>query len=178
LGIDLLMLSGKLINLRSQHGLTVDDVAVRTGISLKRLSNFEAAETEPTGDEILILADLFSCDFRYFISNIKSTNLEKSDKLFRMLGEELSKDDRLSISQFFYLCESEEWLYKVLEIKKRKLPTLPDRITTNKIFKQQGKLAAEFYRNILQLKEIAIVPDVYSLIRSFGVHVFRRKLQN
>jgi len=49
---------------RSKEHLAVDDgeMAAGTGISESRLSILLAGLAEPTGDEVLILADFFDCD--------------------------------------------------------------------------------------------------------------------
>ena len=47
---------------------SLDDVASSTGIDIERLQSIEDGQVEPTGDEVLILADYYRCDFKHFIS--------------------------------------------------------------------------------------------------------------
>ncbi len=176
MALDLELLAGKVSRIREQHQLSVNDVSLRTGISLDRLAQIEKAALEPSGDEILILADLFKCDFRYFISNERMSSLEKAEQLFRLLEDELSADDRLAISEFFFLCETEASLRPLLSRKAGELPTLPHYVIKGKFFKDHGKRAALFLRKTCNMSDLAIVPDVFGLIRSLGVHLFRRKL--
>ncbi len=178
MALDLELLAGKISRIREQHQLSMDEVSLRTGISLDRLSKIEKAVQEPSGDEILILADLYKCDFRYFISNERMSSLEKAEQLFRLLGDELSADDRLAISEFFFLCETEASLRNSLSRKTAELPILPAYVTGGNYFKDHGKRAALFLRQTCNLSDLAIVPDVFGLIRSLGVHLFRRKLQS
>jgi len=60
--IDLQMLGSKLQRYRSQVGASLDDVSTATGISQQSLKDYEDARREPTGDEVLILADYYKCD--------------------------------------------------------------------------------------------------------------------
>jgi hypothetical protein len=73
----------------------------------------ESGELTPTGDQILIFADFFHCDYRFFISNEKLASLasfEQTETLYRRYGEEFRKDDRLRVQEFLFLCECEEFL--------------------------------------------------------------------
>jgi len=90
--INLAMLGGKLKQYRDQLQETVAEVAVVTGISPERLDQMESGRVEPTGDEILILADHFHCDFRYFISNERVAPFEQTDTLYRRHGEDFRKE--------------------------------------------------------------------------------------
>ncbi|TGU71179.1 ImmA/IrrE family metallo-endopeptidase [Geomonas terrae] len=178
MAIDLKLLSTKLIHMRESHDLSVNDVSSRTGIPLQRVAGFESAELEPNGDEVLIISDLYSCDYKYFISNEKFASIDKADQLFRMLGNSVSPEDKLSISQFLMLCENEHMLSSLLSLGSGGMPALPSHIAHDKFYKRQGQHAAMHFRKSMALNDLAIVPDVYSLVRDLGVHIFRRKLSN
>jgi Zn-dependent peptidase ImmA (M78 family)/transcriptional regulator with XRE-family HTH domain len=178
MAIDLKLLSDKIRKIRENHGLSLNDVVNNTGISIARASRFEDGTLEPTGDEILILSDLYKCDFRFFISNEKITSLEKTERLFRILSEELTAEDRLSVSEFFFLCESEQYLRNMMGIKQEERPSLSKAVMRGSIYKEHGKRAGQYIRQLYNIPEIGIIPDVYYFIRSMGIHVFRRRLCN
>lgn len=69
MAINLRLLGSKLAKYREQLQESHDDVSASTGIDVTRLVQIETGQTEPTGDEILILSDHYRCDFKFFISN-------------------------------------------------------------------------------------------------------------
>ena len=113
--LDLREFAAKLSRYRSQFDASIEDVASATGLSSETLSALEAAQRAPTGDEVLILADYFMCDYKFFISNDRLTAFAQTDKLFRKHGSELSASDRWAIQEFLYLCECEAFLQGALE---------------------------------------------------------------
>src|SRR3954469_9899842 len=89
--------------LRRYRGLletSIEELSNATGIGADRLAELESGRRPPSGDEILIFADYFKCDFKFFISNEQTTPIEQTDKLFRKLGSELSRPDRWAIQEF------------------------------------------------------------------------------
>jgi transcriptional regulator with XRE-family HTH domain len=96
--MDLALLGDKLRRYREQFQATHADVCKGTGIAEYRLSEFEAGEATPTRDEVLILADYYKCDYKFFVSNEKLAPFEQTEALFRLHGSELSKEDRLMAS--------------------------------------------------------------------------------
>jgi transcriptional regulator with XRE-family HTH domain len=60
--LDLNEFATKLLRCRTQLQLSVAEVAEATGLALTRLEGFEAASVQPSGDDILVLADFFACD--------------------------------------------------------------------------------------------------------------------
>lgn len=95
--LDLTLLGSKLKRYRKQFDASINEISVKTGISENRLSEFEAGEKQPNGDEILILADLYKCDYKFFISNEKLAPFEQTETLFRKYGKEFSKEDRWAV---------------------------------------------------------------------------------
>ena len=114
--IDLSMFGDKLQRYREQRQLTREELVPGTGIALERLTGFEAGNTAPTGDEVLILADFFQCDYKFFVSNEKLAAFEQTESLYRRFGTEFSKKDRRSIQECFFLCECEAFM--VAELKR------------------------------------------------------------
>jgi hypothetical protein len=102
----------KLRRFRELFQLNLIQLSQDTGIELERLNAFEDNLLEPSGDEILILADYYKCDFQFFISNKKVTSFEETDYLFRRFGKELSSADRWAIQEVLYLAENEEFLLR------------------------------------------------------------------
>ena len=68
--------------------------------------------------EVLILADFFQCEYRFFVSNEKLAAFEQTESLYRRFGTEFSKKDRRSIQEFFLLCECEAFLMAELKRKR------------------------------------------------------------
>ncbi|ODV25050.1 MAG: DNA-binding protein [Rhodanobacter sp. SCN 68-63] len=172
--MNLAMLGGKLKQYRDQLQETVNEVAEVTGISPERLDEMEAGRVEPTGDEILILADHFHCDFRYFISNERVAPFEQTDTLYRRHGEDFRKEDRRAVQEFLYLCETEALLMQELG-----RPTIQfDFVPRGSYMKGHGENAAAALRQALGYGDREVRRDVFSDFRSIGIHVFRRKLGN
>ncbi len=172
--IDLRTLGSKLKKYRSQLTETIDDVAVATGIDPVRISSIESGQIEPTGDEILILADYFHCDFRYFISNERVAPFDQTETLYRAYGNNFTKKDRRGIQEFLFLCEVEEYLMTELGHSTKSFSFTPN----GKFFKKHGEKAAEKLREFLGFAPTKLPRDIYSEFRKVGVHVFRRKLGN
>ena len=161
---------------RSMEHLKVDvnDVVTNTGIPIARLTNLLAAKADPSGDEVLILSDYFDCDYKFFISNERLAAFEETDSLYRKHGALFSKADRRAIQQFLYLCECEAWLWKANNHRSESFSFLPK--GTN--FKIQGHAAAKELRAHFRYRDDQIPSDLFRDIRSLGIHVFRRKLEN
>lgn len=104
MAIDLAILGSKLSRYRQQFQANVSDVAAGTGIPIDVLTAYESGTCEPTGDHILIIADFYKCDYKFFLSNEKLAPFEQTETLFRMHGDALSAEDRWAIQEFLFLC--------------------------------------------------------------------------
>jgi Zn-dependent peptidase ImmA (M78 family) len=174
MAIDLRTLGSKLAKYRGQLKESVVEVASSTGIDAARLVAIEAGQAEPTGDEVLILADHYRCDFKFFISNEQVAPFEQTETLYRAHGNEFTKEDRRAVQDFLYLCETEDFLMRELGRPPKSFSFAP----TDTFFKGQGEAAAARLRAALGHSDRAVPRDVYAEFRSLGVHVFRRKLGN
>lgn len=172
--INLQALGLKLFKYRDQLALTVEDVRTATGIELDRLRSIEDGLLEPSGDEILILADHYRCDFKYFISNEQVAPFEQTEILYRAYGRDFSKQDRASVQEFLYLCDSEEFLMRELGRTARLFSHSP----TGNYFKGHGEAAAAAFRREMGHSDREVPRDIYIEFRNAGLHVFRRKLGN
>lgn len=173
--LDLHLLGGKLRRYREQLLLTHADVTAATGIAEGDLRAFEGGERSPSGDQILILADFYKCDYRFFLSNDRLAPLDQTEMLFRRHGDELTARDRWAIQEFLFLCESEQSI--LVDLGRR--PDHPFQFTKHgTFFKQHGVEAAQALRKHLGLTAAAIPSDIFETFRSLGFHVFRRKLDN
>jgi Zn-dependent peptidase ImmA (M78 family)/transcriptional regulator with XRE-family HTH domain len=172
--LDLDLFSNKLRRIRELLRESVGDVAVATSISESRLTLLESASAEPTGDEVLILADHFREDFRFFISNEQKTVLERTEKLFRAYDTELNGSDRRAIQEFLFLCDNEAFLSTELG----RMPSLSfSPVLRGDYFKGHGLDAARDLRVLAGCRD-GDVPDVFHILRRLGFHVFRRRLDN
>jgi len=172
--LDLQELGAKLRRYREQLQLLTSEVAASTGIEDARLRDFEAGTTSPTGDEILILADLYKCDYRFFVSNERRAAFEQTENLYRRFGSEFSKSDRWSVQEFLFLCECEEFLTRELHRSRTPFIFQP----SGSYFKAHGERAAAALRNHLGYSTTTVPLDVYADLRKIGIHVFRRRLEN
>jgi transcriptional regulator with XRE-family HTH domain len=111
---DLALFSSKLRRYRDQFATLLNEVALETGIAEESLAALENGERRPTGDEVLILADYYKCDYQFFISNEKVAPFEQTETMFRKYGAEFSKEDRWSVQEFLFLCECEEFLKNLI----------------------------------------------------------------
>ncbi|EPQ6937417.1 helix-turn-helix domain-containing protein [Pseudomonas aeruginosa] len=117
--INLIALGSKLSRYREQLQLSTEEVSLAIRISPDRLRSVEAGTLEPSGDEVLMLADLYRCDFKFFISNEQLAPFEQTDILYRKHGSEFTKEDRRAIQEFLYLCETEHFLMEELNATHR-----------------------------------------------------------
>jgi Zn-dependent peptidase ImmA (M78 family)/DNA-binding XRE family transcriptional regulator len=169
------LFSSKLRKYRNQRMVSPEEISRETGISSEILVALESGEKKPSGDEILILADYYQCDFKFFISNEKLAPFEQTETLYRMHGDSFSKEDRRVVQEFLFLCECEDFLLKLFSIQYAKLFKFTK---TGNFFKKHGIKAAALLREHLEYSRIAIIKDIYDDFRSLGFHVFRRKLVN
>lgn len=174
MAIDLKTLGSKLAKYRGQLKESIIEVASSTGIDAARLAAIEGGHAEPTGDEVLILADHYRCDFKFFISNEQVAPFEQTETLYRAHGGDFTKEDRRAVQDFLYLCETEDFLMRELGRARKDFTFDP----TGNFFKGHGETAAARLRATLGHDDRAVPRDVYAEFRSVGVHMFRRKLGN
>lgn len=174
MGIDLKTLGMKIAKYRGQLTESINEVAISTGIELSRLAAIEEGNVEPTGDEILILADHFRCDFKFFISNEQVAPFEQTDTLYRTHGRDFTKEDRRAVQDFLYLCETEAFLMVEMGYSHTHFTFSP----SGGFYKGHGEDAAARLRVLLGYADKAVPRDVYAEFRKLDVHVFRRKLGN
>jgi Zn-dependent peptidase ImmA (M78 family) len=175
MSFDSLALGEKLKKYREQFQLSFDELSNATGISLESLKEFENGEKLPTGDEILIFADFYKCDYKFFISNEKVATFEQTETLFRRYGSEFSKTDRWAVQEVLYLADCEEFLIEALGLTKK------EEFSFKKIgnyYKGHGIKAAKELRKFLNYRDYEVPMDVYQDFRNTGIHVFRRWLEN
>lgn len=173
--IDLALFGEKLRRYREQFELSLEELSQGTGIPTASIVNLELGRSTPSGDQILILADFFRCDYKFFISNEKLAPLEQTDLLFRRHGNQLSKHDRWAIQEFLFLADAEEFLRESLGRKPREYFTFRKKGT---YLKGQAAEAATALRSFLGHANRESPPDIYSDLRNLGLHIFRRRLEN
>jgi Zn-dependent peptidase ImmA (M78 family)/transcriptional regulator with XRE-family HTH domain len=175
MAIDQQLLGQKLTRYRTQFDRSLAEVANATGISPAQLEAYEAGEIAPTGDEILIFADYYKCDYKFFISNEKLTAFEETETLFRRYGNEFSRQDRWSVQECLFLCECEDFLQK--QLNKGTAKGFVFRKSTGS-GPSLGEDAAAQLRRFQNYPPTGIPLDIYRDFRSVGLHVFRRRLGN
>lgn len=171
---DVAMFADKLRRYYAQLEVTIDEVADSTGLQHQRLEALLQGQVEPTGDEILILADYFKCDFKFFISNERLAPFEQTESLFRKHGDILSKEDRWAIQEFLFLCECQAFLLASTDGPSKNAPFTFSK--TGSYYKGHGRDAATALRRHLGYDQRTVPRDVFRDFRGIGIHVFRRKL--
>jgi Zn-dependent peptidase ImmA (M78 family) len=171
---DLAEFARKLRSYRDQRQLTPTELAAGTGIAPARFEALEAGELLPTGDEVLIIADFFQCDYRFFVSNEKLAAFQQTETLYRKFGKDFTKNDRRSIQEFFFLCECEAFLLTELNRKIESFSFTPK----GSFYKGHGEDAAKALRRHFSYESKEVPSDVYADFRRLGFHVFRRRLEN
>lgn len=175
MAFNLKALGNKLSRYREQFQYSLEDVASSTGISNDTLQEIELGNRRPSGDEILILADFYKCDYKFFLSNEKLASFEQTETLFRRFGNEFSKHDRWAVQECLYLAECEAYL----EASLHKRPI--EKFSFTKIgdfFKGHGKEAAASLRRHLGYSENEVSMNIYNDMRRIGIRLFRRRLEN
>ncbi|MDI9331928.1 MAG: helix-turn-helix transcriptional regulator [Alphaproteobacteria bacterium] len=172
MAIDLKTLGSKLAKYRGQLEESVIEVASATGIDAARLTAIEAGQVEPTGDDILILADHYRCDFKFFISNEQVAPFEQTETLYRAHGNDFTKEDRRAVQDFLYLCETEDFLMRELG----RQTTIFDFSPSGEYFKGHGEAAAASLRAALGHEDRAVPRDVYA--ESCACLLRRRSIPN
>lgn len=172
---DLTLFSSKLKRYRLQLDSSIEEVSKLTGIEIQVLNALENGEKRPTGDEILILADYYKCDYQFFLSNEQLAPFEQTETMYRRYGDEFLKEDRWAVQEFLFLCECEQFLLGLISRGDYK----PFRFTkTGNYFKGHAEKAAKKLRVHLGYASNQVGRDVYDDFRRLGFHVFRRELGN
>lgn len=166
----------KLTTIRTAFGQDREALARSSGIVVERLALLEDGAAEPTGDEILILADRFKKNFRYFLADDAVDPDTDIELLFRTKGDEIPPADRVAISEFVYLCRSQGMLERELGRKPRH-PGFQFHPRGDYYIGNGQRCAAELRRH-LDLNDNEVIRDLFGLMRSMGFKVFRRRLQN
>lgn len=174
MALDLTLFADKLARYCRQYLVEAPDVALATGIGCERMALLMEGKATPSGDEILILADYFKCDFKFFISNERLAPFEQTEELFRRHGRELSREDRWSIQEFLYLCECQAFLLS--ELPDTYKPTLFQYQKVGDFHKQHGIDAANSLRAFWGYQNHELPIDIFDNFRKIGIHIFRRKL--
>jgi Zn-dependent peptidase ImmA (M78 family) len=172
--LDLAIFSDKVQRYCAQFMITAEELGQATGINRDRLSEILAKKIEPTGDEVLIIADFFKCDFKFFISNEKLAPFEQTEEMFRKHSADFTREDRWAIQEFLFLCECEEFLLSSMQHAAPRTPFSFRKVGT--FFKRHGEDAAEALRQHLGYQFNELPQDIYRDFRRVGIHVFRRKL--
>lgn len=174
MALNLEVLSERLRQAREVLSYPVEEVCKEVGMDPARLSAIEAGEHKPSGDEVLILASFYDCDFRAFLDEALPPPVEQSDILFRRYGKDFTPNDRRAVQQFLYLCVVETELEKSLNEQKIDFSFIP----SGTHYKTHGHNAAEELRYRLGYRDVEVPRDLYADFRRIGTHIFRRRLAN
>lgn len=171
---DIQKIATRLKQIRKTLEYSIEDVCRTIDMPSERLNQIELAQARPTGDEVLILASIYECDFRSLIDESLPPPGELTEILFRRYGNTFSAVDRRSIQEFLHVCQIESSLEGFLGIKKTPFPE-PD---VGNFYKGDGQAAAEKLRSHLNIRENEVLHDIYAGFRSIGIHIQRQRLVN
>ncbi|MFB8787602.1 MAG: XRE family transcriptional regulator [Potamolinea sp.] len=174
---DYAVLGRKLKEARESLLMTPQDSALRLQISCQGYLDIEAGRNRITGDQLVLLADLYRRDFRYFVTGDYPSAESQIQEMFRR-NAELSQNDRIAIQEFVRLCEYEHFLER--EIFHREpllIPNYSEISFNHRNLKLQGEEAASFERERLILGKQPI-ENIFELIRNQGIHIFKRQLED
>lgn len=174
MAVNVSLVAERLRQARETLQYSLDEASQASGIASDRLDAIESGREAPTGDDVLILASLYDCDFRSFLDEKIPPAVQQTDVLFRRYGETFRAEDRRAVQEFLHLCHIEASLEERLGIGKSPFAFSP----SGKYFKAHGRSAAAALRNQLGYRDNEVPRDVYSDFRAIGIHVFRRKLLN
>lgn len=165
----------KLLRCRRNLEMSLVEVSELSGLSEDRLRAIESGHIEPYGDEILILADIYQEDFKYFISNEKLSASEKVEELYRVNGQNFTKEDKRVIQTFISLCSNEQFVWKSLHWEKSsfEVPLINQSFINN----EDGIIVAKSLRKHLGYNGLESYQNLYNEFRKLGIHIFRRKLK-
>jgi Zn-dependent peptidase ImmA (M78 family) len=166
----------KLATIRTAFGQDREELALSSGIRSDRLAVLEDGAAEPTGDEILILADRFKKNFHYFLADDADDPDTDVELLFRTKGDEIPPADRVAISEFVYLCRCQSILERDLG-RRASHPGFQFQ-PQNRYFIGDGRNCAAELRRHLGLNGNEVIRDLFGYMRSMGFKIFRRRLQN
>lgn len=169
------LIAQKLLRGRNNMGLSKEEVSGLAGIDVSRIDALESGTVEPSGDEILILADIYKEDFRYFISNQNLSSAEAVDELYRLNGS-ITNTDKRAIQSFIFHSANEQFLLDVLGKKKDvfKMPI----VSNERILKNDGVKVAQALRQFLGYKDTEAYQNLYQEFRRIGIHIFRTRLED
>lgn len=174
INFDLKLFSKKLNNLINDYELTLDELYSKCRINRDRLNGFINANVMPLGDEVLILADVFSIDYYYFLSNETKSPIDKTQKFLRANSNILTKYDKETIAETLYAAQFANTIQGINGFKPQIF--IPKANTRNHV--EQGKIAADQLRKQLGIKLFKTEINSFSIVRSLGIQIFRRKLIN
>lgn len=153
---------------------SLEEVSRSTGISIDEILSVEQGKVIPSGDDVLILAEFYDCDFRGFIDSACLPPVQKAEMLFRRYGDAFSANDRRSVQEFLNLCRIESQLQGLLDCR----VVMPGFKWSGSYYKNHGEQLAMQVRGIHGYSENEVPRDIYRDFRSLGVHIFRRNLEN
>lgn len=172
--VKLIELGTRIRGMREVLSYSLAEASQATGISQDRLNSIEAGSLEPTGDEVLILASFFECDFKLLVDSSQPRPNGPAEILFRRYGESFTSQDRRAIQEFIHLCQIEESIELLVGTTKRPFSFVP----IGNYRKAHGQEGARALRTFLGHSDNLVPYNIYADFRKIGVHVFRRKLAN
>lgn len=161
---------------REEIGVSRTQLASVLGVQPSVVEHLEAGILSPIpGDYILLIAQAFRTDFRYFISRSIDDVEAGVKRLFRALAAP-NHQDFLSLRRFMLFSTAENDLESLLGIKKP-APPPTYQYSRDVLYRDQGKQAAQAERKRLGLGN-APIPNIFDLMRHQGIGLMRQRLKD
>ena len=176
MSFDYHLLGKKLREARESLLIEPEEAAGALEMNLHDYAEVETGHRHLTGDQVVLLADLYRRDFRYFVAGDYPSAESQIQEMFR-LNEHISKADRVAIQEFSRLCEYQAFLEELLGNQYGSLPDYGQHDFGHTYYKGQGEEAATWERNRLVLGRQPI-PNIFQLLTKQGIRVFKRKLED
>jgi Zn-dependent peptidase ImmA (M78 family) len=174
---DYQILGRKFQDARKSLLIAPEDSALYLGISLQEYLDIEAGKKKITGDQLVLLANFYLRDFRYFVTGDYPSAESQIQEMFRQ-NAALSQKDRIAIQEFVRLCEYEDFLEReIFQVQFTPIPNYENFSFGHSNFKKQGEEASSFERERLFLGKQPI-ENIFELMRTQGIHIFKRKLED
>lgn len=174
MAIDIQIIASRLAKMRETLAYDLSEVAIGVGIDENRLKELESGQYKPSGDEVLILADFYRCDFIALIDKNVPAPFDNTAPLFRRYGNTFSVEDKRAVQEFLFLCQREKILEALLGRSTLEFGFYPQ----GSFYKQHGKDAANKLRLLFNYDSSRLPLNLYSDFRKIGVHIFRKRLSN
>lgn len=174
--LELTEIGRRVRRVREEVGVSREELADALAVAPADVDRIEEGSLDQLpGDYVLTIAKILKVDFRYFISKALDAEEASVRKVYRALAAPTA-EDKLAIRRFINFAIAQREVEALLAQGRGGAPPIIGRIQGGR-HKDQGVNAARRERERLGLGD-GPVGDVFDLIRSTGVLLFRHELRD